>query len=146
MKHIFDPASQAAYHWEGWKKDRKHRVAVYGYTVAADHSSFSVERRARSGEVNRAVVGFHGTVEIDTENRRRTPHRLHGRWHTHDVALTRSATSVDFDRVAIGGNYILPVRSETELEGPNLAVKNAIEFRAFGKFGASSTVDFGAGK
>ena len=147
MRHIFDPASQASFHWERWKKARKHRVAVYGYTVAADHSSFSVERRPRSGEVNQAVVGFHGTVEIDTE----TGDVLHFDYTADGipatVALTRSATSVDFDRVDIGGNpYILPVRSETELEGPKFAIKNAIEFRAFGKFGASSTVDFSVGK
>jgi hypothetical protein len=147
MKQIFDPASQASFHWESWKKSRKHRVAVYGYTVAADHSHFFVQRGGRSGEVNRAVVGFHGTVEIDTE----TGDVLHFDYTANGipktVALTRSATSVDFDRVDIGGNpYILPVRSETELEGPKLALKNAIEFRAFGKFGASSTVDFGIGK
>jgi VWFA-related protein len=147
LKRIFDPASQASFHWKSWKKARKHRVAVYGYTVAADHSRSFVERGSRSGEVNRAVVGFHGTVEIDTE----TGDVLHIDYTADGipttVALTRSATSVDFDRVDIGGDpYILPVRSETELEGPNLAVKNAIEFRAFGKFGASSTVDFGVGK
>jgi hypothetical protein len=147
MKHIFDPASQTAFHWESWKNARKHRAAVYSYTVAADHSGFSVERRPRSGEVNRAVVGFHGTVEIDTE----TGNVLHFDFTADGiptaVGLTRSATSVDFDRVDIGGNaYILPIRSETELEGPNLAVKNAIEFRAFGKFDASSTLDFGVGK
>jgi hypothetical protein len=147
MKHIFDPASQASFHWESWKRARKHRVAAYGYTVAADHSRFSVERRPRRGEVNQAVVGFHGTVEIDTE----TGDVLHFDYTADGipttVALTRSATSVDFDRVDIGGNsYILPVRSETELEGMNLALKNAIEFRAFGKFSASSTLDFGVGK
>ena len=144
LKHIFDPASQAAFHWEGWKKARKHRVAVYGYTVTADHSRFLVEGGSRSGEEHRAVVGFHGTVEIDTE----TGDVLHFDYTADGipttVALTRSATSVDFDRVEIGGNrYILPVRSETELEGPKFAIKNAIEFRAFRKFDANSTVDFG---
>jgi hypothetical protein len=147
MKHIFGPASQASFHWVSWKKAGKHRVAVYSYTVAAGHSRFFVERGTRGGQVNRAVVGFHGTVEIDTE----TGDVLHFAYTADGipttVALTRSATSVDFDRVDIGGNpYILPVRSETELEGPQLAIRNVIEFRAFGKFGASSTVDFGAGK
>jgi hypothetical protein len=147
LKRIFDPASQASFHWEGWKKARKHRIAVYGYTVAKDHSRFFVERGSPSGEKHRAVVGFHGTVEIDTE----TGDVLHFDYTADGipttVAPTRSATSVDFDRVDIGGNpYILPVRSETELEGPNLALKNAIEFRAFGKFDANSTVDFSVGK
>jgi hypothetical protein len=92
-------------------------------------------------------VGFHGTVEIDTE----TGDVLHFDYTADNiprtVGLTRSVTSVDFDRVDVGGSpYILPVRAETELEGPNLAGKNGIEFREFRKFGASSTVDFGAGK
>jgi hypothetical protein len=147
LKRIFDPVSQASFRWKSWDKTRKHRVAVYGYTVAADHSRFFVERGSRSGEKHRAVVGFHGTVEIDSE----TGDVLHFDYTADGipatVALTRSATSVDFDGVDIGGKaYILPVRSETELEGPNLAIKNAIEFRAFRKFGASSTVDFGGGK
>jgi VWFA-related protein len=147
LKQIFDPASQASFHWGSWKKAHKHRVAVYGYTVAAAHSRFFVERGPRSGEVNRAVVGFHGTVEIDAE----TGDVLHFDYAAtgipKTVALTRSATSVDFDSVEIGGNaYILPVRSETELEGPQLALKNAIDFRAFRKFSASSTLDFGVGK
>jgi hypothetical protein len=147
LKHIFDPASQAAFHWESWKKARKHRVAVYGYVVAVDHSRFLVEDGSRSDEEHRAVVGFHGTVEIDTE----TGDVLHFDY-TADaipttVGLTRSATSVDFDRVDIGGKaYILPVRSETELEGPKFAIRNAIEFRAFRKFDSSSTVEFGVGK
>jgi hypothetical protein len=37
------------------------------------------------------------------------------------------------------------VRSATELDGQN-SVKNNTEFLAFGKFAATSTVDFGAGK
>jgi hypothetical protein len=147
LARIFDPESQASFHWKSWKRSRKHRVAVYAYTVAADHSRFFVERASRGGGGQRAVVGFHGTVEIDTE----TGDVLHFDYTADGipatVALRRSATSVDFDSVDIGGSsYILPVRSETELEGPNLAVRNAIEFRAFGKFGASSTVDFGVGK
>ncbi len=147
MKRIFDPASQASFHWESWKKARKHRVAVYGYTVEADHSHFFVERGPRRGEEHRAVVGFHGTVEIDTETGEVTHFDYTADGIPKTVAHTRSATSVDFDRVDIAGNpYVLPVRSETELEGPQLALKNAIEFRAFGKFGASSSVDFGVGK
>jgi len=147
LKQIFDPASQASFHWRSWKKAGKRRLAVYGYTVAAAHSRFFVERGPRSGEVNRAVVGFHGTVEIDTETGDIFHFDYTATGIPMSVALTHSATSVDFDRVEVGGSsYVLPVRSETELEGPKLAVKNAIEFRAFGKFGASSTVNFGVAK
>jgi VWFA-related protein len=147
LQRIFDPSSQASFRWKSSRTARRRRVAVYSYAVAADHSRFFVERGSLSGEAHRAVVGFHGTVEIDTG----TGDVLHLDYTADNVprtvALTRSVTSVDFDRVDVGGSpYILPVRAETELEGPNLAFKNAIEFREFRKFGASSTVDFGVGK
>jgi VWFA-related protein len=146
FRHIFEPDAQASFHWESWKKVRNRRVAVYGYTVAADHSQYFVEHGARGGEVQRAVVGFHGTVEIDSE----TGDVLHFDYAADHIPaairLTRAATAVDFDVVDVGGStYLLPVRSETELDGQN-SLKNDTEFRAYGKFAATSTVDFGAGK
>lgn len=54
FRHIFEPDVQASFRWESWKKVRNHRVAVYGYTVAADHSQYFVEHVARGGEVQRA--------------------------------------------------------------------------------------------
>jgi len=146
FRHIFEPDVQASFRWESWKKVRNHRVAVYGYTVAADHSQYFVEHVARGGEVQRAVVGFHGTVEIDSE----TGDLLHFDYTADHIPaaihLARTAIAVDFDVVDVGGSpYLLPVRSETELDGQS-SIKNDTEFRAFGKFAATSTVDFGAGK
>ena len=146
FRHIFEPDARASFHWESWKKVRNRRVAVYGYTVAADHSQYFVEHGTRGGEVQRAVVGFHGTVEIDSE----TGDVLHFDYTADHIPaaiqLTHASTAVDFDVVDVGGRpYLLPVRSETELDGQN-SLKNDTEFRAFGKFAATSTVDFGAGK
>ncbi|HLK63897.1 MAG TPA: VWA domain-containing protein [Bryobacteraceae bacterium] len=146
FRHIFEPDVQASFHWESWKKVRNHRVAVYGYTVAVDHSQYFVEHGARGGEVQRAVVGFHGTVAIDSE----TGDVLHFDYTADHIPaaiqLTRASTAVDFDLVDVGGTpYLLPVRSEMELDGQN-SLKNDTEFRAFGRFAVTSTVDFGAGK
>jgi hypothetical protein len=146
IRHIFDPDARASFHWEGWKKVRDRRVGVYGYTVAADRSQYFVEHRARGAEVRRAVVGFHGTVEIDSE----TDDVLHFDYTADHIPtaikLTHTATAVDFDLVDVGGSpYLMPVRSETELDGQN-SFRYHTEFRAFGKFAVASTVDFGADK
>jgi hypothetical protein len=146
FRQIFEPDVHASFRWESWRKVRNHRVAVYGYKVAADHSQYFVEHVARGAEVQRAVVGFHGTVEIDSE----TGEVLHFDYTADHIPaaihLSRTATAVDFDVVNVGGSlYLLPVRSATELDGQN-SVKNNTEFLAFGKFAATSTVDFGAGK
>ena len=119
-------------------------AAVRVVVAAADHSQYFVEHGARGGEVQRAVVGFYGTVEIDSE----TGDVLHFDYTADHIPaaipLTHAATALDFGVVDVGGSPdLLPVRSETELDGQN-SLKNDTEFRAFGKFAATS--DFGAGK
>jgi hypothetical protein len=161
LKSIFDPASQASFHWEGWKNERGHRVAVFTFEVDAAHSNYYlgrrvsrddwevVEGRIRSerSEMRRAIVGYHGTVEIDSE----TGEVLHFD-HVADripteLAYRRAATTVDYDFAGIAGRkYLLPSHSVTELSGTNLGKKNESEFREYGKFEAFSSVEFGTGK
>jgi hypothetical protein len=61
--------------------------------------------------------------------------------------MTQAVTEVDYDAVGVAGNrYLLPVHSQTKLDGKTGSLKNESEFRAYRKFDASSTVDYGPGK
>jgi len=110
-------------------------AAVRVVVAAADHSQYFVEHGARGGEVQRAVDSETGDVLHFDYTADHIPAA---------IPLTHAATAVDFGVVDVGGSPdLLPVRSETELDGQN-SLKNDTEFRAFGKFAATS--DFGAGK
>src|SRR5262249_32982207 len=113
----------------------------------ADHSQFLVEDGSRSGEDHRAVVGFHGTVEIDTE----TGDVLHFDYTADGipttVELTRSATSRDFDSGRYRRQALYPSGSVGDgTRRPEVRDQECNRVPAFRKFDSSSTVEFGAGK
>jgi hypothetical protein len=146
LKSIFEPATQASFHWERWKNERGRRVAVFTFEVDAAHSNYYLENRGGL-EARRAIVGYHGTVEMDSETGE-VLHFDHVADHIpKELDYSKAATSVDYDFTPIvGRKYLLPSHSVTELSGTHSEQKNESEFRDYGKFEASSSVDFGAGK
>jgi hypothetical protein len=146
LKSIFDPTSQTSFLWERWKTDRGRRIAIFAYKVAAVNSDYSLENRV-AGSVRRALVGYHGTLEIDSE----TGRILHV-YHSADgiprkLEVTALITTIDYDFAEIAGQrYLLPARSKTEIRSTMTAQSTESEFREYGKFDASSSVNFGKGK
>ena len=146
LRNIFDPHSQAVFHWQAWKNVRRHRAAVYTYNVDAEHSLFEVESGV-SGGIQKAVVAFHGDLEIDGD----TGEVLHFTYQADQIPkelrLNLVSTSVDYDLADVGGrDYLLPIHARMEIFSPNLSVRNDIDFREYRKFSADSSIEFGLGK
>ena len=146
LKSIFDPASQTSFLWEHWKTERGRRIAIFAYKVAAANSNYSLESRV-AGSMRSALVGYHGTLEIDSETGR-VLHFDHGADRIpKELEFTAVITTIDYDFAEIAGHrYLLPARSKIEMRSPMSAQKNESEFREYGKFEASSSVNFGKGK
>jgi hypothetical protein len=146
LRSIFDPASQTSFRWESWKTVHRHLVGVCAYEVEENHSNYYLEA-GTPGNVRRAIVGFRGTLEIDRDSGE-VLHLDHVADHIpQEVGMTRAVTEVDYDAVGVAGNrYLLPVHSQTKLDGKTGSFQNECEFRDYRKFDASSTVDYGPGK
>jgi hypothetical protein len=146
LRSVFDPRSQTSFRWESWKNVRGRSVGVYVYQVEEIHSSYFVKASTR-GDSRRAIVGFHGTLEIDRETGEVV--RL---VHVADriplqLDMSRAATEVDYDVIEVAGNrYLLPVHSETTLDRKSGASKNESEFRDYRKFEVGSKVDYDVDK
>lgn len=146
LQNIFEAASQTFFRWESWKRRGRHRSAIYAYKVDSAHSRYLVANGSPS-DLRKAVVSFHGIVEVDRE----TGEVLHFSYVADEIPkavdLKRVSTTVDYDFADVGGrNYLLPAHSETEIYGASLSVRNDIEFREYRKFSADSTIEFGIGK
>jgi hypothetical protein len=146
LSAIFDPASETTFHWESWKTVREHRVAIYTYVIDSEHSRYSLSTNV-GGLVHKAVVGYRGELEIDSE----TGEVLHFTYVAEHLpkalALQSATTTVDYDFAAIGGrDYLLPARSETQMRSLGIFVKNKIEFTGYRKFSSDSSIAFGDGK
>lgn len=143
---IFDAASAARFRWESWKTLRKHRVAVYSYAVDKPHSRYLMETGSR-GDLRKAIVAFHGVVEIDRD----TGDVLHFTYDTdsipRELGLTSARTTVDYDFADVGGrDYLLPASSETIMDTLRVSMRNQMTFREYSKFSSESIITFGDGK
>ncbi len=143
LYNIFDRDAQTAFQWESWKTVRHHPVAVYRYSVEAAHSHYMVANAAVD-DTYRAIVKFHGSVDVDRE----TGEVLHLTYVAdqipNEVGVDKVSTTVDYDFADVAGrSYLLPSRSETEILSPGLAVMNQMEFRDYRKFSVDSTIEFG---
>ena len=146
LRSIFDPGSQTSFRWESWKNVRRRPVGVYVYHVEEIHSSYYV-KAGTPGNLHRAVVGFHGTLEIDRETGEVVRLEHVADHIPPELEMSRAATEVDYDIIEVAGNrYLLPVHSQTRLDRKSGAWKNDSEFRDYRKFDVGSKVDFGVDK
>jgi hypothetical protein len=146
LHSIFDPTSEATFHWESWKTVRKHRVAVYSYVVDVANSHYQMVTGV-PGNSRQAIVGFHGVLDIDGESGAVLHFTYQADRIPKPLQLDFALTTVDYDFADVGGrDYLLPARSETEMRGPAMSVRNQMEFREYRKFSSESTVTFGDGK
>ena len=142
---VFDPASQTTFHWRSWKNVRKHRVAVFDYTNGP-HSRYRLLTTVE-GHTVEADVGYHGALEIDAE----TGEVLHLAYLASQIPrelhLRYAGNTVDYDLADVGDRrYLLPSRSEMEMQGQSQCARNVTEFREYRRFSADSTIDFSVGK
>jgi hypothetical protein len=146
LHSIFDPLSKASFQWQSWKTVRKHRVAVYSYVVEAANSRYVLVTGDHDNP-RKAVVGFHGVLEIDSETSA-TLHFTYAADHIpKPLELDSAITKVDYDYAQVGGrDYLLPSKSETEMHSPRIWMWNQVDFRQYSKFGSESVITFGDGK
>jgi hypothetical protein len=64
-----------------------------------------------------------------------------------ELLWSNAVTEVDYDFIDVAGNrYLLPVQSQTNMDGKIVSLKNKSEFRDYRKFDTSSKVNFGVDK
>jgi hypothetical protein len=143
LSAMFDPATQTRFLWDGWRMERKRRVAVYRYAVDVSRSRYHLGSGA-GADMHEAIVGYHGVLDIDSE----TGEVLHFTYVADhlpkDLVLESASTMVDYALEDVGGqNYLLPSRSVAEVRGSGVSARNVMEFRDYHKFTADSSIQFG---
>ena len=143
LHSIFDPSSAASFRWERWRNVRRRRAAVFSYAVQQRHSSYLFA----SGPPNnprKAVVGYHGELEIDQETGAVFRLTYEADSIPKELRCDSAVTTVDYDFTDVGGkNYVLPASSETVMQGPNGWTRNRMAFRNYGRFTSDSVIIFG---
>ncbi|HUB82806.1 MAG TPA: hypothetical protein VMB03_28605 [Bryobacteraceae bacterium] len=143
LEAVFDPQSQAEFHWESSKTLRDRPSLLFSYQVKASHSSYMLSFDP-GGYVHRQVVGYHGTVWVDRETGGVLRLVYEADTISADFPMQYASTTVDYGFVEVAGRtYLLPVRAEIETDVDGFRSRNISEFKDYRKFSTDSTVHFG---
>ena len=142
MKGIFAPDTATDFTWQTWFTLRGRKMHVYAYHVAADKSDYHVVVPDQSKDL---VTAYHGLIFID--DRKHFIHRitLHADGIPPAFPIQDISLMLDYEYTRIGeGDYLLPLTFELRSREGNVRIKNDVDYDAYRKFTADSSVRFGA--
>jgi hypothetical protein len=143
LESVFDPSSQAEFHWESWKTIHERPAAVFSYRVEKARSSYMLSFDP-GGYMHRQVVGYHGTVEVDLETGGVLRLVYEADTIPKDFPMQFASTAVDYGFVEVASRqYLMPIRSEIETNTDGIRSRNISEFKDYRKFSTDSTITFG---
>jgi hypothetical protein len=139
LKQIFEPATEAQFHWERWAKLRGRITHVYSYRVAQSRSNWHVSWQ-RQQEV---VPAYKGLIYIDRDVPTVLRVTLEAENMPVSFPIQEARSMLDYDYTEISGNqFLLPLRAEMRMREGKFLIKNQSEFRSYRKFGAESAITF----
>ena len=140
MKEIFEPRTDAEFHWIRWATLRGKRAHVYSYVVDKEHSQWSIEDRTAH---DRYSPGYSGLVYVDRDTNTVLRVTLKAEGIPPTFPIQEADDRLDYDLADINGHqYILPMMAQVHLKAGRVNQRNDIEFRNYRKFSADTTLKF----
>jgi len=144
MAGIFDPKTEATFHWERWATLRGRRAYVYSYQVAQERSGWHVSsgHDAANKPTAETVPAYHGLIYVDREMLAVVRITLVAELPS-DFPIQQVEDTLDYDLASISGHeYLLPLRAVVQMREGSHHSKNEVEFRLYRKFTTEATITF----
>jgi hypothetical protein len=138
LSDLFSPATAAEFRMARQAMVSGKTARVYDFQVERNNSHWRVLTNSQS-----ISPAYKGSVWIDPDGARVLRIEMQARSLPVEFPLDTAETVVDFGRVHIGGqDYLLPVHAEglSCERGTSNCVRNAIDFRNYHKYDASSNI------
>ena len=140
MKEIFEPRTDAEFHWLRWATLRGHRAHVYTYVVDQPHSQWSIEDRSSH---DRLSPGYSGLIYVDRDTRTVMRVTLKADDIPPSFPIQEADDRLDYDTAEISGRqFILPMMAQVHLRAGKINQRNDIEFHNYRKFSADTNLKF----
>ena len=140
MKEIFEPKTDAEFHWLRWATLRGKRAHVYRYVVDQAHSQWSIEDRNAHDRIS---PGYSGLVYVDRDTHIVMRVTLRAEDIPPTFPIQEADDRLDYDFADINGHqFILPMMAQVHLRAGKINQKNDIEFHNYRKFSADTTLKF----
>jgi hypothetical protein len=141
LKGIFEPRTDAEFHWERWGNLRGHLCHVYKYTVDQEHSEWSIY----DGEAKQSVIpAYEGEVFADNTTHQILRVTLESVNIPSDFRVRVAKSILDYDYQTISDQkFLLPMKLTTRLDdNRHYQSRNDVEFRNYRKFSADTVLTF----
>ena len=140
MREIFEPRTDAEFHWIRWATLRGHRAHVYSYVVDQPHSQWSIEDRTAHDRIS---PGYSGLVYVDRNTHTVMRVTLKAEGIPPTFPIQEADDRLDYDTAEISGRqFILPMMAQVHLKAGKVNQRNDIEFHNYRKFSADTTLKF----
>jgi hypothetical protein len=140
LYEIFDPQTQAEFHWERWATLDAHRMYVFAYRVPQARSHYSIFHDPSQRKI---IAGYHGLIYADRDSRTVMRVTLECEEIPADFPIKDVKIDLWYQVTKIADQeFVLPRRYELTSRDERALVRNEAEFRLYRKFGADATITF----
>jgi hypothetical protein len=139
MHEIFDPMSEAEFHFDHWGTLRGKDVVVFNYAIEQSRSKYSILYNRK----DRIVTAYKGLVYVDKKTRAITRLTAEAVNIPPEYPVKAATSRVDYDLQTIGPrDFIVPITAEMNIRDGETAFRNKIEFRSYRVFGADTNIRY----
>ena len=139
LRDIFEPRTQAHFEWDGWARLRDQLVMAFRYSVEQANSQWGIEYEKK----DHIVPAYSGRILIDKD----THVVLRVTLNADNIPVTfpvkMATTILDYDYTDISGHqFLLPLKSETQMSADGVLSRNDTEFRLYRKYSAEAEIKY----
>jgi hypothetical protein len=139
LKEIFEPHTQARFEWDHWGTIRGKLSLVFRYHVDQAHSGWGLDYERRQ----HIIPAYSGLVYVDKELHVVKRVTLDAENIPSSFPIQRAETILDYDFQDISGHeFLLPLKSTTEMSADHTLTLNEIEFRLYRKYSTESEIKY----
>ncbi len=139
LRDIFEQRTHARFGWDGWARLRDQVVMAFDYSVEQANSQWGIEYERKE----HIVPAYSGRILIDKD----THVVLRVTLNADNIPLTfpvkMATTILDYDYTDISGHqFLLPLKSETQMSADGVLSRNDTEFRLYRKYSAEAEIRY----
>jgi hypothetical protein len=140
LRYIFEPVSQAAFHWNRLATWHGRVSYVFDYAVDRERSSWGITDK----ESNRTVTpGYKGIVYIDRATGQILRFTAEAVDIPADFPIQVAKETLTYAYADLSGNqFLLPAESEVRLDRGRDMSRNVVTFTSYRKFSADAVITF----
>jgi hypothetical protein len=139
LHEIFSPSTEARFEWDHWGTLRGRKMMVFRYQVEQAHSQWGLDYERKQ----HVYPGYHGLVYIDNDLHVIKRLTLEAENIPPGFPIRAAETILDYDFEDISGHdYLLPLKSQSNMSADGVLTRNDIEFRLYRKYSAEAEIKY----